>query len=280
MLDGSSLPSPSTDRTPRAGFETVDFAHRLASSPHATYRVRLRLSVIFPFYNEGEKAGRTATAVLEFAQSNPDYHFLFVDDGLTDNTVRVLSDRLEVAGSERVELLSLGRNQGKGRALRSALAHCTGDSVCFIDGDLPYSLDHLHALDRGLEESHIVIGSRVLAEGHGGGLARQFYGSGFNLLVRMALGLPYRDTQAGLKGLRRDVAEHLFGLQRIDGFGFDAELLFLARKFGYRVSEIPARLSSSHSYNASWRRLVVDASRMLREVAEIRGNDRRGAYGG
>ena len=105
MLDGSSLPSPSTDRTPRAGFETVDFAHRLASSPHATYRVRLRLSVIFPFYNEGEKAGRTATAVLEFAQSNPDYHFLFVNDGSTDNTVRS-SLRSSRGGRERTRRAS------------------------------------------------------------------------------------------------------------------------------------------------------------------------------
>ena len=124
----------------------------------------------------------------------------------------------------------------------------------------------------------MVIGSRALAEGHGGSLARRFYGSGFNFLVRASLGLPFRDTQAGLKGLRREVAEHLFPIQRVDGFGFDAELLYLARKFGYRVAEVPARLSPTHAYTASTRRLVVDASRMLREVAEIRRNDLLGFY--
>jgi glycosyltransferase involved in cell wall biosynthesis len=281
MLDGSSLPDSRVDWDRRADLDDEvegNSSARILSSPHSTYRVRLRLSVICPFHNEVENAGRTATAVIEFVATNPDYHFLFVDDGSTDATVRVLGEHLEAAGGSGIDLLSLGRNQGKGRALRTALSKCSGDAVCFIDGDLPYSLDHLYEIDRGLTENDIVIGSRLLAQGHGGSVARRFYGSAFNLLVRTTLMLPFRDTQAGLKGLRREVAEHLFRLQRIDGFGFDAELLFLARKFGYSVAEIPARLSPTHSYNASLRRLVVDASRMLREVAEIRRNDLAGHY--
>jgi glycosyltransferase involved in cell wall biosynthesis len=279
MLEGTSLPGPRSDRKPLVDLmNEANHGLKVPASPHSTYSVRLRLSVICPFYNEVANAGRTATDVIQFVAANPEFHFLFVDDGSTDDTVRVLSAHLEAAGSAGIDLLSLGRNQGKGRALRSALARCSGDAVCFIDGDLPYSLDHLHVIDRELAENHIVIGSRVLAEGHGGSMSRRFYGSAFNLLVRTTLGLPFRDTQAGLKGLRREVAEHLFGLQRIDGFGFDAELLFLARKFGYRVTEIPAWLSPTHSYTASLRRLVVDASRMLREVAEIRRNDLVGLY--
>jgi dolichyl-phosphate beta-glucosyltransferase len=278
MPDGTSLPSPRVDRPAALDVADGESLHRTSISPHGTYRVRLRLSVIFPFYNEIANAGQTASTVIDFAASHPEFHFVFVDDGSTDGTARVLADWVETAGRSSVELLRIERNGGKGRALRLALAVCPGDSVCFIDGDLPYALDHLMLLDRGLADSDVVIGSRLLAEGHGGSAARRFYGSGFNLLVRMTLGLPFRDTQAGLKGLRREVAEHLFSLQRIDGFGFDAELLYLARKFGYRVTEIPARLSPSHAYKASWRRLVVDASRMLREVAEIKRNDANGLY--
>ena len=278
MRDGTGLPTPSMNRPTAPDRVVGDHAPRSTGTPHGTYRVRLRLSAIFPFFNEVANAGRTASTVIEFAASHPEYHFVFVDDGSSDGTGRVLQERVEAARASSVEVLCLEHNGGKGRALRRGLEVCLGDSVCFIDGDLPYSLDHLALLERGLLDHDIVIGSRLLADGHGGSPWRRFYGAGFNLLVRSALGLPHRDTQAGLKGLRRDVADHLFGLQRIDGFGFDAELLFLARKFGYRVGEIPARLSPTHAYNGSWRRLVVDASRMLQEVAEIRRNDARGLY--
>ena len=276
MLNESSNPGQPTDRSPALG--VFDPEHAARALLHATYRVRLRVSTILPFHNEAANAAQTVAAVIDFAEAHPDYHFILVDDGSTDGTATVLEKKIQSDGVSSVELLRLERNGGKGRALRSALSRCLGDFVCFTDGDLPYSLDHLHLLDRGLADNHLVIGSRVLAEGHGGGVARRFYGSGFNLIVRKILGLSVRDTQAGLKGIRREVAEHLFGLQRIDGFAFDAELLYLARKFGYRVAEIPARLSASHKYNASPRRLVVDATRMLREVAEIRRNDWKGLY--
>lgn len=276
MLDGTSLPGSTPDRS--ASLDPLDGDGAARLSLHSTFRVRLRVSVILPFFNEAANAGRTASAVIDFAGANPEFHFVFVDDGSTDGTASVLETRIVESGRGSIELLRLERNGGKGRALRRALARCRGDLVCFTDGDLPYALDHLFLLDRQLAENHVVIGSRVLGQGRGGGRARRFYGSGFNFLVRSILGLKFGDTQAGLKGLRREVAEHLFSLQRIDGFAFDAELLYLARKFGYRVAEIPARVSESHAYNASPRRLVVDASRMLREVAAIRRNDLLGRY--
>ena len=278
MFDSTSLPesAPLWFASPD---DILNFESAPRASLHANFRVRVRVSVILPFFNEAKNAERTTAAVNEFAAANPEYHFIFVDDGSTDGTAQVLAEHIQATGRRpKIELLRLERNGGKGRALREALSRCLGEFVCFTDGDLPYTLDHLHLLGRGLAEHHVVIGSRVLGEGRGGGAARRFYGSGFNFVVRSILGLEFGDTQAGLKGLRRDVAEHLFGLQRIDGFAFDAELLFLARKFGYRIAEIPARLSDSHAYNASPRRLVVDASRMFREVATIRRNDLLGLY--
>lgn len=86
------------------------------------------------------------------------------------------------------------------------------------------------------------------------------------------------DTQAGLKGFRTPVARHLFGLQRITGLGFDAELLFLARKFGYRVAEIPARVGPAHAYKTSKGKLLRTSLRMMIDVLQVRRNDATGRY--
>jgi glycosyltransferase involved in cell wall biosynthesis len=246
--------------------------------PHATYRVRLRLSVILPFYNEAALAARTAATVLDFAARHPQYHFILVDDGSTDETPRILQEHVDAGNRSTIELVRHSRNQGKGSAVKSGVARCAAEAVCFLDGDLAYSLDHLFVIERALVENDIVIGSRVLGEGRGGSRWRQAYGQTFNVLARHMLGIPFRDTQAGLKGFRREVAEHLFGLQRIPGFGFDAELLYLGHKFGYRVAEIPAILRSDHVYNTSVRRLLIHGGRALRELIEVRRNDRLGLY--
>jgi hypothetical protein len=100
----------------------------------------------------------------------------------------------------------------------------------------------------------------------------------FNRLARLALGLPHRDTQAGLKGFRQEVARDLFARQRVPGFGFDVEVLYLARRLGYRVGEIPARVSPAHSYAASQVDLVRDPLRMCRDLVTIRWHSARGDY--
>ena len=99
----------------------------------------------------------------------------------------------------------------------------------------------------------------------------------FNRLARLALGLPHPDTQAGLKGFRRDVARTLFARQRVAGFGFDVEVLYLARRLGYRVGEIPARVSAG-SYAASQVDLVRDPLRMFRDLVSIRWRGAIGRY--
>jgi glycosyltransferase involved in cell wall biosynthesis len=282
--ESTAVPERTSDQIPRrdrpASLSAATAPRVNPPPPHSTYRVRLRLSVILPFYNEAAIAADSAATVLAFAATHPEFHFVCVDDGSTDETARILQEHMGVAGRSGVELLRLQSNQGKGGAVKAALARCTGDAVCFLDGDLAYTLDHLYHIDRALTEHHIVIGSRILARGRGGSAFRRVYGSAFNFLVRQALGLPFRDTQAGLKGFRREVAEHLFGLQRVPGFAFDVELLFLARKFGYRVAEIPAWLCADHAYKTSWRRMFVHGARTLRELAQVRRNDRLGLYDG
>ncbi len=272
-----SRPNPDNDAT--LILPALKDLESTKSAPHQAYTVRLRkLSVILPFYNEADHAEKTADEVASYARQNPQHQFLLVDDGSTDETLRILCERIESTGLESIQVVANGRNMGKGRTIKSALSNCTGEGVCFLDGDLAYSLDHVESINQALENHDVVIGSRVLANHRGGGTLRQLYSATFNFLVRSSLGLPFKDTQAGLKGFRRPVAERLFRLQRTDGFGFDVELLYLARKFGYSVAEIPARLSSVHSYKGSAKRLIIQGGRAARDVLSIRANERRGLY--
>lgn len=261
------------------GFETASNRLDPFQPPHKTFLTRVcNLSVIMPFYNEESTAAKTAAAVIEHAARNPRRQFVLADDGSTDDTPGILAEIVAKAAVAGVEVVRFPVNQGKGRTIKSALARCSGEAVCFLDGDLAYSLDYLSIIETKLIDHEIVIGSRTAAGDRSDRGARRLYGSTFNWIVRKSLGLPYRDTQAGLKGFRRGVADRLFGLQRLEGFGFDVELLFLARKFGYEVAEIPARVRPDHTYKASFRRLFVDSGEAFREVMRIRRNDRRGLY--
>jgi glycosyltransferase involved in cell wall biosynthesis len=261
--------------TAHLGFAPLATSHRSGAGV-----VPIRLSVILPVFNESRRITHSLDSVVDYAESHPGYRFLFVDDGSTDGTTETLHSRLAGRDDLGVAYLRLSRNRGKGMAIRAAVRLCTGKFICFTDGDLAYSLDHLPKLEVALASSPIVIGSRHLAapDGKGKPTGRHLLSRTYNTFARLALGLPYRDTQAGLKGFRRDVAKHLFSCQRLSGFGFDEELLFLAAKFGYRVDEIPAEVEPTHTYKAIDARLLRTGLGMLFGVTGIVGNDRIGRY--
>ena len=126
----------------------------------------------------------------------------------------------------------------------------------------------------------MVIGSRSPCRTSQGAsnLPRRLLGIGYNRLVRVLLGLQYADTQAGLKGFRREAAERLFPLLYSTGFSFDVELLFLARKLGLRIHEIPVQPAQAHSYKTGKVKLLRDSVSMLAELLRIRLRDWRGLY--
>src|SRR5205823_11116955 len=130
---------------------------------------------------------------------------------------------------------------------------CAGELVLFTDGDLAYSLDHLDQLVKALDRNDVAIGSRNLVQGATGHLSlrRRVLGWGFNRLARVIMDMPYSDTQAGLKGFRRDAAERIFAQSKVTDFTFDVELLYLAHRLGLSVGEVPARVSESHSAKIS-----------------------------
>lgn len=262
-------PGPDRESTPRPG----DPAVHAIKAPPAVF-------VVLPVFNETRQVGTVFDAVAGFVERHPNFTFLFVDDGSTDGTGDRLRDRVSAGGSRRVRMHSYRENRGKGWAIREGVRAAAGDLVCFTDGDLAYPLDHLPRLVAALEENDVVIGSRGL-EPHverNTTLLRRLLGWSFNKIVRIVLGLPFCDTQAGLKGFRMEAARRITGMQRLSGFAFDVEILYLARKLGYRVGEIAAHVSPTHSYKASRVNLLRDPLRMFLAVALVAVNDARGLY--
>lgn len=231
------------------------------------------VAVILPVHNEAWLIGSVLGQVTDFARNTPGWRFVFVDDGSSDETPKLITEHLEREDAGRsIELVALSPNRGKAGAIREVMLARDEQFLLFTDGDLAYSLDHLPRLRDALESHDVAIGSRALAEGPQTNItmARRLVGSGFNRLVRLITGLPYHDTQAGLKGFRRDAARTLFSEQVVEDFAFDAELLYLAQKHRFSVAELPARVSARHSYKKSRVNMLRDPLKMLGSLIRMR----------
>lgn len=237
-------------------------------------------AIIMPVYNEQAGIGSTFDAVLEYCQSHPDYCFIFVNDGSRDRTQQILEHRIAESQTEQIQLLSYGDRGGKGHAVKMGIYLADADYVCFLDGDLAYSLDHLDRLVAKLAQHDVVIGCRsLMPEGNQGlKLSRKIAGKVFNSLSKQILNLPYVDMQAGLKGFKSTAAKEIFDRQELMGFSFDVELIYLAKKLGYSIAEIPAYVSSNHATKLSKVNLLADSLKMLRDLFKIRWNDLTGRY--
>lgn len=225
---------------------------------------------MFPVHNEAAHAARVSRAIRTFLGKNRNFSVRVVDDGSTDGTAEAF--RLALGRLKNASVMALPENGGKGRAVRLGLTGGRQDYWIFMDGDLAYDFHHLVSLVKALRDHDVVIGSRAMAAQPAGGLParRAFLGWGFNRLACSWLGFNYPDTQAGLKGFRRSAGQKLFSRQKLDDFAFDAELLYLARKMGLRVGQIPARVSGQHNYKTSQVKLALDTARGLLDFLRIR----------
>lgn len=235
------------------------------------------LSVVFPCHNEATRLPPTLERYLAHFPHDPHamaVEFIVVDIGSTDGTA--MAAELAADGDPRVRILRTP-SHGKGFGVRAGLLAAGGTLVAFTDGDGSYGPEHLEQIVRALQQAPVAIGVRSDRQAGGIlGMLRPLAGSVFNLATRLVLRLPHRDTQCGLKGFRREAAHRLLGSGRLNGFAFDAEVLFLARRFGYRVVEIPVRAAAR---DGSKIRLRVDALRMLADVWAVRRAADQGAYG-
>ncbi|MFQ5503950.1 MAG: dolichyl-phosphate beta-glucosyltransferase [Planctomycetota bacterium] len=227
------------------------------------------LSVVIPAYNEEARLGPTLSRIIQYLESaTPAYEILVVDDGSSDRTVQVAEEAARDCSKLRV--LQLGRNRGKGAAVRKGMLDARGAQVLFSDADLATPIEELQKLQKELSNgAAIAIGSRALA---GSDIrvrqhpVRELMGRTFNVLVRLLTFPGIKDTQCGFKLFTREAARDLFARQSIDGFAFDVEILWLARD-RYEIAQIPVVWRHVEESKVS---LVRASSKMLLDLMALR----------
>ncbi len=235
------------------------------------------LSIIIPAYNEELRLPPSLNAIAEYIQkSGRETEVLVVDDGSKDRTAAVAeSFRSRIA---LLRVVSNGENRGKGYSVRHGMSEARGDIVLFTDADLSAPIEEADKLIAALDNYDVAIGSRALdrslIEVHESGF-REFAGIVFNKIVRLVLWLPFVDTQCGFKAFRREKCKIIFEQQRIERFGFDPELLYLARHHGLKAIEIPVRWAHSPATKVS---MLRDSLQMFLDVFTIRWNALLGRY--
>ena len=235
-------------------------------------------SIIIPAYNESERITATLESVAAYArQQQWDVEVLVVNDGSRDNTVAVVEQLARA--HPFIRILENPGNRGKGYSVRNGMLHARGEILLFSDADLSSPIEEAPKLFEALATgADVAIGSRWLrAElpSQRQPLMRQIYGRMFNVALRLLLGLNFRDTQCGFKAFRREAAQRIFPLQKIERWGFDPEILFLARKLGFRTVEVPVRWA--HSAGTRLHPLR-DGMRMVWEIFRVRWYAITGQY--
>src|SRR5690242_6493854 len=235
------------------------------------------LSIIIPAFNEALRLPLSLERIAEYIrQSGRETEILVVDDGSNDATAQVAE-----SFSNRVPLLRVipnGMNRGKGYSVRHGMLEAQGDIVLFSDADLSAPIEEADKLIAALERNDVAIGSRALDRSlisvHESPF-REFAGIVFNKIVRSILWLPFVDTQCGFKAFLRERCGVIFEQQTIERFGFDPELLYLARRHGLRAVEIPVRWGHSPATKVS---MLHDSIQMFIDVFTIRWNSLKGRY--
>ena len=232
------------------------------------------LSLIVPAYNEAGRIGATITRVCAYLDRQPyAWELLVVIDG--GDPAAVVEARHAAAGRGNARVIANSINRGKGYAVRQGFAEATGERLVFIDADLSLPIEALEPmLARFNTGADVVIASRLAPgarEVGGPGALRRVMSRVFNAVVQAAALPGLSDTQCGLKGFRAEAARRVFAHQAINGFGFDVEALFLARKLGYRIDELP--VTCTYHGRSSVNR-VRDALKMIADLVTIRWRHR------
>jgi dolichyl-phosphate beta-glucosyltransferase len=252
-----------------------------------TRRYLMNLSIIIPAYNEEVRLPATIEESCQFLESlGVKWELVIADDGSSDGTGEVAAE----AARSRSEVRHLPlKHGGKAQAVRAGIREARGDVIIFTDADLATPIRYVsEAYQLLIKEYDLVIGSRegIGAERQGEPIHRHWMGRLYNYVVQAVLLPGIKDTQCGFKGFRREVARDLFsssvlypdGGKEVKGplvTGFDVELLFLARKRGYSICELPVVWKH---VSGSKVRPGIDGFLMLKDVFQVRINDLRGRY--
>ena len=237
-------------------------------------------SIVIPAYNESARIGVTLGKVLAYVHAQG-WHaeVIVVNDGSRDNTAQIVQEFAQKDAALR--LIENPGNRGKGYSVRNGMLHSQGSIVLFSDADLSSPIEEAPKLFRALEEgADVAIGSRWLraeTQTRRQPLHRQLFGRVFNLALRVTLGLQFADTQCGFKAFKQAAVKAIFPLQKIERWGFDPEILFLARKLGFKTKEVPVAWGHSGGTRIN---PLVDGSRMVLEMLRVRWWSITGKYDG
>ncbi|MFZ3215219.1 MAG: dolichyl-phosphate beta-glucosyltransferase [Candidatus Acidiferrales bacterium] len=251
------------------------------------------LSIVIPAYNEEARLTRTLARIREYyscRRTTSEYpanaapvitldqlEILIVDDGSKDGTAAIAERWARELPA--VRLISNGDNRGKGYSVRHGMLEARGRLTLFTDADLSSPIEESEKLLAALAAGNdVAIGSRALDRSliavHQSRL-RELAGIIFNGFVRVFTGLPFHDTQCGFKIFRREAARVVFEQQRIERFGFDPEVLFLAKRHGLRTAEVPVRWAHDPATKVQ---VIRDSLLMFGDLVYIRWNWALGRY--
>lgn len=254
--------------------------HALSNQAHQSLDIRFDLSIVIPCYNEETRLPRTLEKIAEYFTSRPEtsYEVIVVDDGSKDNTLEVASSFKERISNLRV--LGYPHNRGKGYAVRFGMLNAFGSRVLFDDADGASPIEEVERLEAALSEgASLAIGSRALLSTDTqvkAKLLRKCIGRVFNGIVNVLLVPGIADTQCGFKLFTRSTAQYLFSKQKADGFSFDVEILFLARKAGFKITEVPINWTNIPGSKVN---VARDSVKMFFDVIGIRARSLVGGYG-
>ncbi len=237
-----------------------------------------RLSIVIPAYNESARIEDALERVMScVAERGWDAEVVVVDDGSKDSTAEIVHQWM--VHHPRLHLVHNPGNKGKGYSVRNGLLQAAGDIVMFTDADLSAPMEEAERLIAAIEDgADVAIGSRWMDRTRQTihqPLYRQFFGRCFNWITRTVMGLPFKDTQCGFKAFKRSAAQVIFRLQTIERWGFDPEILFIARKLKYVIREVPVTWGHDERSRMSY---LKDGMKMLEDMARIRANSVAGRY--
>lgn len=241
----------------------------------------LSLSVIIPAYNEAARLDKTLEKVIAYLNEyDGETELIVVDDGSQDRTAEVARHAFAHAGRVEARVIRYEQNRGKGYAVRIGLLAARAPVALFSDADLSTPISETPKVVAPIQNGDydLVFGSRALDRrliGVRQPWRREQGGRIFNLIVRLATGLPFWDTQCGFKAFRMSVCRPIIEAATVDRFGFDVELLFVAHRAGLRLLERAVRWDHNEGSKVN---VARDSLRMLDEVRAIRRNARAGIY--
>ena len=236
--------------------------------------MRRSISIVIPAYNEESRLGPSLEKIRRYLDASG-WEFaeiVVVNDGSRDRTA-------EVARAAGVRVIDNPGNRGKGYTVRHGMLEAEGDWILYTDADLSAPIEDLEKLwgAAARENALVAIGSRAVDRSLIGvhqPLARELSGRFFNLVMRLITGLPFHDTQCGFKLFEAHAARDVFSRQRLEGFGFDVEVLFIAGKLGFRTLEVPVHWDNVEGTKVS----LWSGAKAFVEPLIVRLNSLKGLY--